>query len=266
LKQVSSPSALSSSASRARSSFLVAGILAFATTLAGLPAQAARFANRFVEFETPPGWTCALEQAEWVCQSSDESRKRDAIIVLAAKLKGEGDALPQFLEHLKKPKTYQNPNGKTLQSEPKYTQEKTINEHPWVDSLHNDSEIPGFVTRYLATVKEDIAVLVTYSIVKNRYQEYLADFEGMIKTLRVFRQAGGLNSSEESGKTGSGGISAGISEGTVFPNLGSIPENTESSGEKSKNSSPEEFPWIPIGAGVAAVLFVAWQRRRQGGG
>lgn len=51
-----------------------------------VPAQsfAAKWSNQFVEFEMPPQWSCSLEGAEWVCQSMNEEKKRDAIIVLAA--------------------------------------------------------------------------------------------------------------------------------------------------------------------------------------
>ena len=57
--------------------------------LSAAPARASLFANQFIEFELPPMWQCNLEGAEWVCQSGDDAKKRDAIIVLAAKLKGE---------------------------------------------------------------------------------------------------------------------------------------------------------------------------------
>ena len=42
---------------------------------------AAKFANQFTEFELPPQWNCTLEGAEWVCQNTNEAKKKDAIIV-----------------------------------------------------------------------------------------------------------------------------------------------------------------------------------------
>src|SRR4051794_34790223 len=131
-------------------------------------AHAAKFANQFTEFELPPQWQCNLEGAEWVCQSTDDKKKRDAIIVLAAKLKGDQDSLDQYLAYLKSAKVYTSVAGKSVKSEPRYAKTISLNGQPWVDSLHLESEIPGFYTRYLATVKQDIGVLVTYSINKNK--------------------------------------------------------------------------------------------------
>src|SRR5256885_434905 len=83
-------------------------------------AQAARFTNQFIEFELPPQWQCNLEGAEWVCQNTNEAKKKDAIIVLAAKLKGDQDSLDQYLTYLKSAKTYTSVQGKTVKSEVKY--------------------------------------------------------------------------------------------------------------------------------------------------
>ncbi|NDD93150.1 hypothetical protein EBZ37_13860, partial [bacterium] len=152
----------------------ILAIFGAASLLVSVPSQAALFANQFVEFELPPRWQCNLEGAEWVCQSTDETRKRDAIIVLAAKLKGDQDSIDQYLNHLKSSKVYQSVQGRTVKSDPKYAKNVTIGGHPWVDSLHLESELPGFYTRYLATVKSDIGILVTFSINKEKYNQYQA--------------------------------------------------------------------------------------------
>ncbi|MGZ3730666.1 MAG: hypothetical protein ACXVCG_15665, partial [Bdellovibrionota bacterium] len=52
--------------------------------------HAKTFANQFIEFQLPDKWECQLDGTEWVCQSTDEQKKRDAIIVLAAKIKKPG--------------------------------------------------------------------------------------------------------------------------------------------------------------------------------
>ncbi|MBG09504.1 MAG: hypothetical protein CME68_12150, partial [Halobacteriovoraceae bacterium] len=55
--------------------------------------EAKKFATKYCEFELPPGWECVLEGLEWVCQSSSKERKKEAIIILAAKLRGSQDSL-----------------------------------------------------------------------------------------------------------------------------------------------------------------------------
>ena len=49
-------------------------------------------------------------------------------------------------------------------------------------------EVPGFYTRYLATVKEDLGVAVTLSVAKDHYSSYQGIFDNIVGSLRVFRQ------------------------------------------------------------------------------
>ena len=236
-------------------------IFAVLVTLVAVPfsAQAGKFANQFVEFELPPQWECVLEGAEWVCQSKNEMKKRDAIIVLAAKLKGEQDSLDQYLNYLKASKTYTSVQGKSVKSDPKYAKSVNLNNHPWVDSLHLESEIPGFYTRYLATVKQDIGVLVTYSINQNKYQAYLNDFDNMVKTLKVFRKPGGINTGSTN-PFANAQIPQGMTESTVFP--GAAPAG----GSEDRPVAPKENDnsMLLLLVLVAAVGFFIWKKRRSG--
>ena len=153
-----------------------------------LPVHAKRFVGQYTEFELPPGWRCQLEGAEWVCQNINKARQKEAIIILAAKVRGKADGLDQYLSYLKNTKTFTLPGGDTQVSEPKYAKLTTINEHRWVDAMHLASEVPGFYTRYLATVKSDIGVVVTFSVSKEHHGSYQKVFDNIVKTLRVFRQ------------------------------------------------------------------------------
>lgn len=149
---------------------------------------AKRFANQYTEFELPTGWSCAIEGSEWVCQSENKDRQKEAIIILAAKIRGEQDSLAAYQSYLKNDKTYQLPGGKVQKSEPKYAKMNSVNNHQWVDALHLASEVPGFYTRYLATVKEDLGVAVTFSVTKEMYNAYQGIFDNVVASLRVFRQ------------------------------------------------------------------------------
>ena len=149
------------------------------------------FTSQYAEFELPNGWVCSLEGTEWVCQSENKDRQKEAIIILAAKIRGEQDSLDGYTTYLKAPKSFTLPGGKSQVSEAKYTKMENINNQQWVDSLHLASEVPGFYTRYLATIKEDLGVAVTFSVGKDFYDSYKGVFDKIIATLRVFRQAGG---------------------------------------------------------------------------
>ena len=163
-------------------------LLVFTLVAWGTSSYAKRFSSKYCEFELPPGWECALEGTEYVCQSENADRKKESIIILAAKIRGEQDSLDEYMAYLKKPKEYSLPGGKKQISEAKSTKLSRINDQQWVDALHLASEVPGFYTRYVATVKEDLGVAVTFSVGKDQYASYLPIMEKLISTLRVFRQ------------------------------------------------------------------------------
>ena len=169
-------------------------IIVLALVMVSFSAYGKRFASQYCEFELPAGWKCNLEGSEWVCQSSNSDRQKEAIIILAAKIRGSQDSLNGYQEYLKRKKTFTLPGGKTQVSDPRTVGLKTINSHRWVDALHLASEVPGFYTRYLATVKEDLGVAVTFSVAKDFYNQYRGIFDKVIATLRVFRQKNGGNS------------------------------------------------------------------------
>jgi hypothetical protein len=227
--------------------------------LGSTAAHAAKFANQFVEFELPAQWQCNLEGAEWVCQSLNEQKKRDAIIVLAAKLKGDQDSLDLYQTYLKGAKVYTSVQGRSVKSDPKYAKKVSINGQDWIDSLHLESEIPGFYTRYLATVKADIGVLVTYSINKDKYQQYLPEFENMVKTLRVFRKTGGLNTNPQAGNLFANS-NPGANDNTIFP--GAIPEGGNDAPKQKKDNG---LPIEALAAGAAVVAFLMWKRKQRRG-
>ncbi|MBI2711779.1 MAG: hypothetical protein HYX41_02785 [Bdellovibrio sp.] len=225
--------------------------------------HAAKFANQFTEFELPPQWQCNLEGAEWVCQSTNDTKKRDAIIVLAAKLKGDQDSLDQYLTYLKAAKTFNSIQGKPVKSDPKYAKTINLNGQAWVDALHLESEIPGFYTRYLATVKQDIGVLVTYSINKGKYQTYLDDFDNMVKTLKVFRKTGGINVAPQSGNLFQNTqIPQNVGSDTVFPGA-QIQGGAEN---KPVAAGGDNTMFLLLGAGAAVVGFIIWRKKKNSGG
>lgn len=150
---------------------------------------AKRFSNQYLEFDLPNSWECVLEGAEWVCQSTNAERKKEAMIVFAAKNRGPKDTIEEYQAYLKKPKNFLLPGGQTLVSEPKYANVVEVNGQKWVDALHLASEIPGFYTRYMATSKEDIGVVVTFSVSRDSYARYKGPFDKMVSSIRIFRQS-----------------------------------------------------------------------------
>lgn len=231
-------------------------LILLALALTGTPAFAKTFSNNFIEFQLPEKWDCQLDGTEWVCQSVDEAKKRDAIIVLAAKIKKEGmDELPIYKSHLEKPQEFQTADGNKVISESRYVKELPINGKPWIDSLHLHSEIPDFYTRYLATVEADLGILITFSVRKDKYNDYAPDIEALVQSLRAFRKPGALN--DDPNKSLMDANNQAISEALFAED-----KNKKKSGvtATSSNEGGELLLLLLLGAG--AVGFIIWKKKR----
>ncbi len=152
-------------------------------------ANAKVFRNAYISFEMPDTWKCILEQTEWVCRSDpDKFQKeaKEAIIILTAKEVGPTDSIPQYEQHLNSPITMIGRNGSTAPSKIQYKAKKVqINDQVWIEGLHLGSEVNNYFTRYLATIKEKIAVLVTFSAHTQFYAKYSNDFYKTMMSMRV---------------------------------------------------------------------------------
>ncbi len=211
------------------------------------------FSNQYTEFELPPNWECVLEGSEYVCQSTNGDRKKEAIVILAAKIRGAQDTLDQYQAYLKKPKTYQLPGGKTQVSEAKYAKPKKINNHEWIESLHLASEVPGFYTIYIATVKADLGVAITFSVIKSKYQQYQPIFEKMMSSVKVFRQKKSGLSNIRLAKQGEG---AGGIENTTFVPDAKMNIGGANSGQRQQRDEEGGSNLLYILVGVGAVIIL----------
>lgn len=160
-------------------SLLIMGLLLCST------AHAKRFRNAYVSFELPPNWNCKLEGSEWVCENDFAQRTKEAIIILTAKEVGPTDTMPAYLAHLQSPRSIPGRGGQPTRSQIIHVKERMIGNHMWVDGMHLGSEVGPYFTRYLATIKDRIAILVSFSAHKQHYTKYSADFIKAVESLRV---------------------------------------------------------------------------------
>ncbi len=149
-------------------------------------AQAKVFRNNYISFEMPDTWRCNLEQTEWVCRSESLKESKEAIIILTAKEVGPTDSFQQYEDRLNSSFQVTGRSGTPTPSKPSYKAKKIqINGQTWIDGLHLSSEVPNYFTRYMATIKEKIAVLITFSAHRNFYAKYSQDFFKSVQSLRV---------------------------------------------------------------------------------
>lgn len=222
-------------------------------------AHAKPYTTQYCEFDLPPGWECSLEGAEYVCQSDSPDRKKEAIIIMAAKIRGEQDSLDEYMAYLKKPKEYALPGGKRQVSESKNTSLNRINGHQWVDSLHLASEVPGFYTRYLATVKEDIGVAVTFSVSKDLYTAYVPMMDKLVSTLKVFRASAKKDlTALRSGNSGD----PNFADATFNPN-DTLDLQVNRTKKRGSSGSGDDDLMLIIGiAIVAGIAFVIMKKKK----
>ncbi len=222
--------------------------------------QAELFRNAYLSFELPPNWRCRNEVTEWVCISKFSKKSKEAIIILTAKEKGPTDSLQQYEGHLKQKKTLTTKKGKQIMSHVYTVKKVQINGHTWVDGLHISSEVENYYTRYMATTKGPIAVLVTFSGHRQHYTKYSADFFKAIKSLRVippqFGQAGNSGRKKFKGKGNSEVYGRGGMGGLKLPN-DAFPE------EDSTGFSDMQTNIIAIAMILAAIGFYLIRKRKK---
>ncbi len=213
-------------------------------------AHAKRFRNAYVSFELPPNWNCKLEGSEWVCENDFAGKTKEAIIILTAKEVGPTDTLAAYLAHLQTPRVIPGRGGQPTKSQVIHVKERMIGNQMWIDGMHLGSEVGPYFTRYLSTIKEKIAILVTFSAHKEHYTKYSGDFIKAVESLRVVatkdslgERGGGMAGSPGSVETIGAPIGQGISP---YSNDG-LPE--EGSGKKKGGL----LKWLFLAAVLAGV-------------
>ncbi len=176
------------------------------------PAQAKLFKNSYIEFQLPHKWTCQLRNTVWVCRYKLSARckkstgkvcrkqirkSKEAVIIFTAREASQVDSLKVYFDTLKDFRKVKKSSGKSSQSKVIHIKTVNIKKHKWVDGMHQGSEIPHYYTRYLATVKGNIAVLVTFSAHKLFYTGYSNQFFRAINSLDIIAsKASGIRKNE----------------------------------------------------------------------
>lgn len=235
-------------------------LMALLTILLTSTAHAKVFRNAYISFELPNAWNCSLEQTEWVCRSENAKDAKEAIIILTAKEVGPTDTMPQYETHLNTPITLNLKTGGAADSKIVYKAKTVqINDQPWIDGLHMGSEVQNYFTRYLATIKGRIAVLVTFSAHKQFYTKYSQDFFKAVMSLRVIETKNiGGNSDLGPIRPGGGTIGPGSFQNTMPGEM----YQEEMGGNNGKGSSKTMLLAIAIILAAAGVYIFLKKRKK----
>lgn len=140
------------------------------------------FANDFIEFDLPDSWSCAPYADVWTCKPLEPSKQKDIIVVMSFAAQGQKDSMEYYLDY------FSNSIVSRItekNSEPKYTKYKEILGQNWVDSLHENSEVRDFYTRYLSTIKSGRAILLSITVDKNKYNPYMNELYRMVEGMKL---------------------------------------------------------------------------------
>lgn len=216
------------------------------------------FKNAYISFEMLDNWKCTLEQTEWVCRSEDPQEAKEAVIILTAKEKGPTDTFPIYDSHMSSPIVRPTKVGGTMTSNIIYKATKLkVNDQEWLDSLHGNSEVQNYLTRYLATIKDQIAILVTFSAHNKYYSKHSANFAKTVNSLRVVASKD-LLSRPDTGPLRGSGQTLGDGIGQAFPAgmLDSDGEPKSSKGGIFKNKAVLGFLAILLAVLLYIILKV----------
>jgi hypothetical protein len=143
--------------------------------------EAAEFRNSYLWFELPAGWTCEIQETEFVCDPPHvQGQPVSAIMILTAKIPGPDDGLVDYKRVLSDRAALLG-QGALIKAPTNVKIGETI----WVDATLRGSEIPNYQTRYLATVKSGIAILYTFSAHLSVYSDLEGSAVLAISTLEV---------------------------------------------------------------------------------
>ena len=150
---------------------------------ASIPSLALQTA--YVNCDHPDGWLCEKSQGVYICQDTQDPQRKESLVLAIATVQTDWDSLENFEKYLKEPRKIEDEDRSILESKITYTRKRNLNGHWWVDSLQFNSELPGFWTRYVATVHKKLAILLTYIVSDEYYQRVAPKFERMVTSLKL---------------------------------------------------------------------------------
>lgn len=237
-------------------------LIALLSILLTSQADAKAFRNAYISFELPQSWNCSLEQTEWVCRSENSKEAKEAIIILTAKEVGPTDSIQLYESHLNNPISINLKTGGTADSKIVYKSKNVqINDQSWIDGLHLGSEVPNYFTRYLATIKGRIAVLVTFSAHKQFYTKYSQDFFKAVMSLRVIETKNLANNPDlgpirpGSGTLGPGSFQAAMPADMANPD--------EMAGSKGQGSNKMMLLLVALILGAAGIYIFLKKKKNK---
>ena len=137
-----------------------------------------------VDLHLDASWRCGFEKDATVCRPTDTQSELVKVILWTAKDAGPNDSLESYRQHMKQSRKVRL-RLKHIASTPLWNKLVSINGVDWVDAAQANSEIAGYTTRYLATVKDSLAIVVTFSARKEIFEDFQKEIQPIIDHLEI---------------------------------------------------------------------------------
>lgn len=167
--------------------------------------EAKIFTSNYIRFQLPERWGCNRDNSTHICHLVGGPKNKDAVILVTAKQTGPSDSLSFYKQYLSVPVEWKRKDNTVLKSSPVRTKQVSIDKATWVDSLHRGGEVKEYYTRYFATRKKDISILVTFSAHRDVYPSYSSIINSLIRSIKVV-DAKSIEQIKGTGITGTGPI------------------------------------------------------------
>ena len=217
--------------------------------------EAKVFSNPYISFQIPDDWNCLSEKTEWVCRNKKQKHSKEAVIMLTSKQANLAkDNLATYTKHLQQPQLIYSRDKKVLTSKVIHVKPTRINGQQWIDGWHLNSEVPNYYTRYLATARNGLGILVTFSAHKSKYTQYNRTFFSAIHSLRITAGKNFFKSKNRLGGTLGGRFTSALLEGEeeeVFTN--------------PKDDSLLLWVLLALVGVIVGFLFLSKRKKRQRG-
>ena len=240
--------------------------LSFILLLPCQTVQAKLFKNSYVSFEVPDSWKCKPFGTNWVCHNEFQEKKVEALITSTAKIAGSLDTREQYLDYLKQEKTWYS-NTKEQITSKKLTEAKEVflNKYPWVDGIHENSEVKSYISRYVGTVcckdsSSQLGILIVLSAHKDHYTKYSSIFLKAINSLRVLDIEKALPKVRASEAMGKAGDMSGYIDGLFEAEDSLINPDETFLGLKL---SPANLALLALGLGALSLLWLKRKKRKK---
>jgi hypothetical protein len=177
-------------------------------------------------------------------------------VIVAKAVNEVDDTLEKYKEVLSQGRAMRDLLGNSYKAEVKYVREKKILDRTWIDSLQRGSEVPGFYSRYLASINERIAGLVTYSIAESVYPKWASVMDQMVDTMVLTYDPKAF---EEAMNTGPGSLLA--NRGKTRDRFAPTLEADSKAGEDKSGLGGSQIFGILLALG--AVGYIVWRRKQK---